>query len=84
MKWRTSSGVSSTRSIRTNALDKTFGPSVRFLSIPRGMKPNQPPSAGFQFFGKGSIDGRTRELTVTLHDLSGRRLWSISLPSIEV
>jgi alkaline phosphatase D len=66
-----------------NTLDKTFGPSVRYLSIPRGMKPNQPPSAGLQFFGKGSIDGRTRELTVSLHDLSGKKLWSISLPAVE-
>ena len=27
-----------------NALDPTFGPEVRFLSIPAGMKPNRPPS----------------------------------------
>ena len=66
-----------------NALDKTFGPSVRFLSIPKGMRPNQPPSAGLQFFGTGTIDGRSRELTVSLHDLSGKKLWSISLPSVE-
>lgn len=66
-----------------NNLDKTFGPSVRFLSIPKGMKPNQPPTAGLQFFGKGTIDGRTRELTVSLHDLSGKKLWSITLPAVE-
>lgn len=66
-----------------NALDKTFGPSVRYLAIPKDMKPNQPPSAGLQYFGRGSIDGRTRELTVSLHDLSGRKLWSISLPAVE-
>ncbi len=66
-----------------NKLDKTFGPSVRYLSIPPDMKPNQPPTAGLQFFGKGRIDGRSRELTVSLHDLSGRKLWSISLPSYE-
>ena len=66
-----------------NTLDKTFGPSVRFLSIPQGMKPNQPPSAGLQFFGKGIIDAKTRELTVSLHDLSGRKLWSITLPPQE-
>ena len=65
-----------------NSLDRTFGPSVRYLAIPEGMKPNQPPTAGLQFFGKGSIDGRTRELTVSLHDISGKQLWSISLPSV--
>ena len=66
-----------------NSLDKTFGPSVRYLAIPTGMKPNQPPSAGLQYFGRGAIDGRTRELTVSLHDLSGKKLWSISLPAAE-
>ena len=34
-----------------NALDNTFGPEVRFSSVPAGMTPNQPPSAGLQFFG---------------------------------
>jgi len=67
-----------------NKLDGTFGPSVRYLAIPKDMKPNQPPSAGFQYFGKGSIDGRTRELTVSLHDLSGKQLWSISLPAVDL
>jgi alkaline phosphatase D len=33
------------------ALDATFGPEVRFLGIPPGMKPNRPPSEGLQFFG---------------------------------
>src|SRR5439155_4995580 len=27
-----------------NPLDATFGPEVRFLGIPAGMKPNRPPS----------------------------------------
>ena len=67
-----------------NKLDPTFGPSVRYLAIPADMQPNQPPSAGLQYFGKGTIDGRTRELTVSLHDLSGRKLWSISLPSVQL
>lgn len=67
-----------------NKLDGTFGPSVRYLAIPEGMKPNQPPSAGLQYFGKGTIDGRTRELTVSLHDLSGKQLWSISLPAVDL
>ena len=66
-----------------NMLDRTFGPSVRFMSIPRNMRPNQPPSAGLQFFGKGLVDGRTRELTVSLHDLTGKKLWSITLPAVE-
>ncbi|HUG53970.1 MAG TPA: alkaline phosphatase D family protein [Vicinamibacteria bacterium] len=62
-----------------NALDDTFGPEVRFSAIPEGMKPNRPPSDGLQFFGMLKVDGRTRVLTATLHDLSGRTLFSQDL-----
>jgi alkaline phosphatase D len=62
-----------------NALDATFGPEVRFLAIPPGMKPNRPPSAGLQFFGTLRIDGRSRVLTARLHDLSGATLFSLDL-----
>jgi alkaline phosphatase D len=81
--WEFAAGPLHAGTFGPNPLDKTFGPSVRYLAIPKGMKPNQPPSAGLQFFGKGTIDERTRELTITLHDLSGRKLWSISLPANE-
>ncbi len=62
-----------------NPLDDTFGPEVRFLSIPPGMKPNRPPSEGLQFFGTLHIDGRTRALTARLHDLSGAVLYRVEL-----
>lgn len=62
-----------------NALDNTFGPELKFLAIPQGMKPNRPPSDGFQFFGMGAIDGRTDQLTVSIHDVRGEKLWSITL-----
>jgi alkaline phosphatase D len=67
-----------------NALDATFGPEVRFVGIPLGMKPNRPPSAGLQFFGTLSVDGRRRVLTVRLHDLSGKALFALELPPPEV
>lgn len=63
-----------------NALDATFGPEVRFVGIPEGMKPNRPPSDGLQFFGTVRIDGATEVMTVKLHDLSGRALYSVDLP----
>jgi alkaline phosphatase D len=53
-------------------LDRTFGPEVKFTGIPQGMKPNRPPSDGFQFFGTLRIDARGRTMTVKLHDLAGR------------
>jgi alkaline phosphatase D len=62
-----------------NELDKTFGPDVKFTGIPPGMKPNRPPSDGFQFFGTLRIDGRTRALTARLHDLSGKAIYAVEL-----
>lgn len=61
-------------------LDDTFGPDVRFLGIPKDMKANRPPSAGFQFFGTMKVDGKTEELTVTHWDVNGKNLWSVTLP----
>ncbi len=64
-----------------NALDATFGPAVRFLGIPEGMKPNRPPSEGLQFFGTLDVDHRTLALTARLHDVAGRILYAIELPA---
>ena len=60
-------------------LDDTFGPEVRFRGIPEGMKPNRPPSEGLQFYGRIHIDGRSRALTASLHDLSGAKLFGVEL-----
>jgi len=62
-----------------SALDRTFGPEVRFLGIPRGMKPNRPPSEPYQFFGSGRIDRRTQALTMKLHNVNGE-IFSVELP----
>ena len=62
-------------------LDPTFGPALRFLGIPEGMKPNRPPSEGLQFFGTLDVDHRTRALTARLHDVAGRVLYSVELPA---
>jgi alkaline phosphatase D len=61
-------------------LDPTFGPEVRFLGIPPGMKPNRPPSEGLQFFGTLRIDGRRQVLTAALHNRKGETIWSVDLP----
>ncbi len=63
------------------ALDPTFGPEVRFCAVPEGMKPNRPPSEGLQFHGRIHIDGRTRVLSASLHDLSGAKLYGVELES---
>jgi len=63
------------------ALDKTFGPEVRFTGIPRGMKGNRPPSDGLQFFGMLRVNARTQQMTVSLRDLAGRTVYSVELPA---
>src|SRR5262249_55808269 len=34
-----------------NEVDRTFGPEVKYQSVPDGMKQNRPPPAGRQYFG---------------------------------
>ncbi len=63
-----------------NVLDPTFGPELRFLGIPAGMKPNRPPSDGLQFFGLVRVDTKTRGMTVELRNLAGERIYRIELP----
>jgi alkaline phosphatase D len=63
-----------------NQLDATFGPEVKFLGIPEGMKPNRPPSEPYQFFGSGRIDRRTETLTMKLHNVDGA-IYSVDLPA---
>jgi alkaline phosphatase D len=62
-------------------LDDTFGPEVKFVGIPPGMRGNRPPTEGFQFFGALEIDGRRQTLTVKLYNLEGRVLYSQELES---
>lgn len=66
-----------------NTLDPTFGPEVRYNAVPAGMKGNRPPSDGRQFFGTLRVDARTRALTATLRDLSGKALFNVELPAAE-
>lgn len=63
-------------------VDFTFGPEVKFLGVPRDMRPNRPPSDGHQFFGTVDIDGLTEELVVTHWNVAGDKLWSINLPPV--
>jgi alkaline phosphatase D len=60
-------------------LDDTFGPQLKFKAIPEGMKPNRPPSAGFQFFGLVRIEGKSAALTVSLHNRTGDKLYAVEI-----
>lgn len=77
--WEFVAGPAHAGTFGPNALDDTFGPAVRFLGIPPGMKPNRPPSDGLQFFGTVKIDGRSEALTVRLHNLKGDAIYKLDL-----
>ena len=78
--WEFVAGPAHAGTFGPGELDRTFGPEVRFLGIPPGMKPNRPPSDGLQFFGTLRVSARTRALTATLHNVAGDRLFSVDLP----
>ena len=78
--WEFVAGPLNAGTFGPNELDATFGPELKFLGIPPVMKANRPPTDGFQFFGMLRVSAKTRALTATLHDLSGRTLFTIELP----
>ena len=75
--WEFVSGPLNAGTFGPNALDNTFGPQVVYSKVPDA--PNQPPSAGMQFFGHVRIDGQSQVMTVTLRDIDDNALWSINL-----
>ena len=62
-----------------NPLDPTFGPTVVYSSPPSG-KHLRSPAHGGQYFGVMRIDGKSEVLAVTLHDLTGTKLYGVELP----
>jgi alkaline phosphatase D len=60
-------------------MDMTFGPETKFVGIPADMKQNRSPFDGLQFYGIGRIDGDTQVLTMSLHDVEGKRLYTVDL-----
>jgi alkaline phosphatase D len=63
-------------------LDPTFGPELRFLGIPTGMKANRPPSDGLQFFGLVRVEGKSRVLSVELRNLAGETIYTVALEPV--
>ncbi|NJM71172.1 MAG: alkaline phosphatase [Scytonema sp. RU_4_4] len=78
--WEFVAGPLNSGTFGPNKLDNTFGPEVKFLSIPEDLKANRPPSQGFQFFGTVKIDSYTEVMTVALLNLEGKTLYSVDLP----
>ena len=77
--WEFVAGPLNAGTFGASELDTTFGPEARFSGVPKGMKGNRPPSDGLQFFGKIRVGARSGVMTVTLHDLTGRAVYTVDL-----
>ncbi|MES2037000.1 MAG: alkaline phosphatase D family protein [Pseudomonadota bacterium] len=62
-----------------NEVDQTFGPDVKYVSVPQGMKQNRSPAELLQFFGIAKIDAMTRVMTVSIHDIDGKNLYKVDI-----
>jgi len=62
-----------------NDLDMTFGPELRYVSVPKDNPQNRSPASLQQFYGRAKIDPVSRAMTVSLHDLDGKSLYEVKL-----
>ena len=78
--WEFVSGPIHAGTFGPNDLDATFGPQVMYIKTPsKEQGQNLPPTFGMQFFGHVAIDGKSEQMTVTLHDVADTALWSKTL-----
>jgi alkaline phosphatase D len=77
--WEFVAGSINAGTFGPNALDKTFGPELKYVSIPEGNAQNRSPAVGQQYFGMAAIDGETQVMRVSLHDLEGREIYAVGL-----
>ncbi len=77
--WEFVSGPINAGTFGPGEMDGTFGPEVKFVSVPQGMKQNRSPFDGLQFYGIGRIDGDTQVLTMSLYDIEGKKLYSVDI-----
>lgn len=77
--WEFVSGPLNAGTFGPGLTDNTFGIEVMYAKSPAKGKGNLPPSSGMQFFGEVQIDPETRNLSVTLRDLSAAALFNKEL-----
>jgi alkaline phosphatase D len=81
--WEFVSGPLHAGTFGPNALDKTFGPEVKYVKAPdESQGANLPPSMGLQFFGLVDIDGASEQMTVRLMDVADAELYSVTLDPV--
>lgn len=77
--WEFVAGPLNSGTFGPNKLDNTFGPEVKYQSVSAGIKQNQAPSEGLQFFGTVKIGADSKVMTVGLHNIEGTKLYSVDL-----
>jgi alkaline phosphatase D len=77
--WEFVSGPINAGTFGPGDIDQTFGPEIRYKSVPDGMKQNRPPTEGMQYFGTVRIDGVTEVMTVALLDIAGKTLFKTDI-----
>jgi alkaline phosphatase D len=77
--WEFVAGPINAGTFGPNGLDLTFGPELKFVSVPQDNKQNRAPSVGQQYFGIAKIDGATQAMRVSLHDLNGKQIYALDL-----
>jgi alkaline phosphatase D len=80
--WEFVAGPAHAGTFGPGKLDATFGPQLKFLSIPQGMKGNRPPSEGYQFFGTLEIGAASKVLTAKIHNIAGKELFAVDLEPV--
>ncbi len=76
--WEFVAGPLNAGTFGPNAVDHTFGARAEFVSVPRDQKPGASPLDGRQYYGIGKVQPNGR-MTITLHDLTGAKLWGVEL-----
>ena len=74
--WEFVAGPAHAGTFAPGPLDGTFGPELKFSGVPHDLKPNRPPDAGLQFFGLLEAAASGRELTVSLVNTAGQRIFT--------
>jgi alkaline phosphatase D len=77
--WEFIAGSINAGTFGPNPSDKTFGPDVKWMSVPEGNPQNRSPASGQQYFGMATIDGVTEVMRVSIHDLDGKELYGVDL-----
>ncbi len=78
--WEFVSGPLHAGTFGPNTLDNTFGPEVRWQSIPDGLKPNRSPLDGYQFFGEIEVDAQSQTMKVRQFNIDGQEVFFMEVP----